>query len=118
MAKFYGGAALIQVSAEKAKIMEKYTNQKDMASGVLGMMDGLIKDLELEIVEMETEEKNAQEDYEKFMADSKEKRSTDTKALEDKEAAKADLEVQVQKLSEEKMAKNGEKLANEAYTTQ
>eukprot|EP00747_Dinoflagellata_sp_TGD_P158767 gnl/TRDRNA2_/TRDRNA2_177841_c7_seq2.p1 gnl/TRDRNA2_/TRDRNA2_177841_c7~~gnl/TRDRNA2_/TRDRNA2_177841_c7_seq2.p1 ORF type:complete len:647 (+),score=258.12 gnl/TRDRNA2_/TRDRNA2_177841_c7_seq2:252-1943(+) len=116
MAKFYHGAAFIQVSEEKAQILEKYTKQGDMASGVLAMMDGLIKDIELEITEMETEENNAQEDYETFMADSKEKRATDTKALEDKEAAKADLEVQIQKLTEEKTAKNEEKLANDMYT--
>ena len=40
---------------------------------------------------MEFEEKDAQEDYEKFIEDSANKRATDSKSLTDKEAAKASL---------------------------
>merc|ERR1719326_2858698 len=99
MAKFYNSASLMQDSSN-SQAFDKYSKQADAGAGVIAMMDGLLHDIEMEITQMETEEKNAQEDYEKFMADSKEKRSTDSKALEDKEAAKADLEVQIQKLSE------------------
>merc|ERR1719213_577701 len=43
----------------------------------------------------EAEEKNSQADYEEFMADSKAKRSEDSKMLTEKEAAKADLETKI-----------------------
>merc|ERR1719450_930978 len=75
------------------------------------MMDLLIKDLAKQITEMETEEKLAQEDYEKFMADSKEKRANDTKSLADKEAAKADLEGDLQVYKEEKKSTQAEAMA-------
>merc|ERR1719261_223412 len=75
------------------------------------MMDLLIKDLTKEITEMETEEKLAQEDYEKFMADSAEKRALDVKTLADKEAAKADLETDLQAYGEELKAKQAEAMA-------
>merc|ERR1719171_1787964 len=75
------------------------------------MMDLLIKDLAKQITEMETEEKLAQEDYEKFMADSAEKRANDTKSLADKEAAKADLEADLQANGEAKKAKQSEAMA-------
>ena len=42
------------------------------------MIDLLIADLEKEMTEAETDEKDAQADYEKFMGDSAEKRTTDS----------------------------------------
>ena len=62
-----------------------YQKKGEESSGVIAMMDLLIKDLAKEITEMETEEKLAQEDYEKFMADSAEKRALDVKTLADKD---------------------------------
>merc|ERR1719265_2194688 len=64
-------------------------------------MDLLLKDITKQITEMETEEKLAQEDYEKFMADSAEKRANDSKSIADKEGAKADLESDLQAKAEE-----------------
>merc|ERR1719407_351411 len=61
-----------------------YAKKGEESSGVIAMMDLLIKDLAKEITEMETEEKLAQEDYEKFMADSAEKRANDAKSVADK----------------------------------
>merc|ERR1711904_359053 len=58
----------------------------------MGMMDGLMKELDKEMTTAEVDEKNAQEEYEEFMSDSAEKRADDTKALTDKTAAKADME--------------------------
>merc|ERR1719453_2796791 len=60
------------------------------------MMDLLIKDLDKEMTVSETEEKDAQADYEVFMKDSADKRAEDTKTLGDKEAAKADTEAALQ----------------------
>merc|ERR1719356_1488207 len=48
------------------------------------------------MTEAETEEKDAQADYETLMADAGEKRTTDSKALTDKEAAKAKGEESLQ----------------------
>merc|ERR1719364_417207 len=75
------------------------------------MMDLLIKDLAKQITEMETEEKLAQEDYVKFMADSAEQRVADTKSLGEKEAAKAGLEADLLKMTEEEKEKKAEAMA-------
>lgn len=56
------------------------------------MLELLVKDIQRQITEAEAEEKNSQKDYEKFVAESAEKRATDTQALESKEAAKAEGE--------------------------
>merc|ERR1719379_2773948 len=66
-----------------------YKKKGEESNGVIAMIDGLIKDLELEMTEAETDEKNAQEDYEQFMKDSAQKRADDSKAIEDKVANKA-----------------------------
>merc|ERR1719161_2872205 len=75
------------------------------------MMDLLIKDLANEITAMETEEKLAQEDYVKFMADSAAKRAADTKSLGEKEAAKAGLEADLVAMLEEEKEKKAEAMA-------
>merc|ERR1719335_1574943 len=56
------------------------------------------------MTEAEAEEKNAQEDYESSMKDSAEKRTTDSKALADKQKAKAELEADLEANGEEKAA--------------
>merc|ERR1719261_442221 len=45
----------------------------------------------------ETEEKDAQEDYEQFMKDFADKRAEDSKTLENKEAALADMQASLEK---------------------
>jgi len=69
-----------------------YAKKSGESNGVMAMMDLLVKDLQKEMTEAETGEKLSQEDYEKLMADSAEKRAEDVKTLNDKEAAKADME--------------------------
>jgi len=56
----------------------------------MAMMDSLVAELEKETTVAETNEKDGQADYEKFMADSKSMRADNSKILEDKTAAKAD----------------------------
>merc|ERR1719291_840838 len=56
------------------------------------MIDILIKDLTLEMTEAETEEKEAQSEYENLMADSAKKRTEDSKTMADKESVKAQTE--------------------------
>merc|ERR1719316_2455011 len=62
-----------------------YQKKGEMSSGVMAMMDMLTADLDKEIQEMEVEEKNAQEEYEEFMATSAEKRAADSKSITEKE---------------------------------
>lgn len=71
---------------------DAYTRKGEEATGVVAMIDLLIKDLAKEMTEAETAEKDAQADYEIAMKDSAEKRRADTKLLTEKSSAKADLE--------------------------
>merc|ERR1719217_470098 len=81
-----------------------YAKQSSAAGGVLAMMDMLVADLDKEIQEMEFEEKDAQIEYEEFMADSAEKRAADSKSITEKEAAKAALEAEIVRMTEEHKA--------------
>jgi len=67
-----------------------FKKKTEESTGVIAMIDLLIKDLDKEMTVAEADEKNAQAEYEQTMADAKEKRATDSKSLEDKESAKAD----------------------------
>jgi len=78
-----------------------YKKQTEEAGGILGMMQMMISDVEKEITESKTEEKNAQEEYDQLMVDSGEKRRMDSKTLSDKESAKADLEKALQQMAKE-----------------
>merc|ERR1719361_2096418 len=55
-------------------------------------MNMLISDLDKDMTEATTEEKDAQTDYEALMKNSAEKRAADSKSLTEKEAAKANME--------------------------
>merc|ERR1719181_153056 len=79
------------------------------------MMDLLAADLDKEIAETETNEKEAQKEYEQFMADSANKRATDSKAIADKEGAKADLEARLLKDEDNKKATTNEAMATHEY---
>merc|ERR1719396_294045 len=78
-------------------------------------MDLLVKDLDKEMAEAETEEKVSQEDYEKTMADSAEKRAQDVKSLNDREAAKADMESALSESVDEQTSTSKEHMATMAY---
>jgi septal ring factor EnvC (AmiA/AmiB activator) len=79
-----------------------YKKKGEEATGVIGMIDLLIADCDKEIQEVETEEKNAQEEYETFMEDSKDKRAADSKSIEEKEGAKAEGEASLEKATLER----------------
>merc|ERR1740138_57465 len=68
-----------------------YTKSSE-SSGVMKLMNMLIADLDKEMTEATTEEKDAQADYELMMKDSAEKRTADSKSLTEKESTKASLE--------------------------
>jgi len=66
--------------------------KNEKSAGVIGMMDMIIKDLEMDMKDAEYEEKTAQEDYAKLMSESEATRQQDSKSITDKSATKADLE--------------------------
>merc|ERR1712087_196289 len=66
------------------------TSKSDEKGGVVAMINLLIKDLDKEMTEAETAEKDSQADYEELMADSAAKRTADSQSLNEKNSAKAD----------------------------
>lgn len=95
-----------------------YKKKGEQSGGVIGMIDSLIAELDMELTEAETEEKLAQEEYEELMADSAQKRAADSKSLADKENLKADTEALLVKLVEEKKSTTHELMATEEYISQ
>merc|ERR1712060_327169 len=95
--------------------MAPYTKKSEESNSVMGMMDLLVKDLDKEMTEAETGEKVSQEDYEKTMADSAEKRAQDAKSLNDREAAKADLESSLEESVDEQASTSKELMATMQY---
>jgi len=69
-----------------------YASKTEENGSVVSMVNLLITDLDKEISEAEAEEKNGQEDYEKLMQDSANKRTADSKSLTEKQGALADGE--------------------------
>merc|ERR1719238_2067212 len=66
------------------------------------MIDLLVKDLDKEMTEAKTEEKDSQADYESMMKDSAAKRADDSKSLANKEKTLADLQAGLQSSTDEK----------------
>jgi len=89
-----------------------YSKKSEESTGVIAMLDLLVKDLDKEINEMGIEEKNSQAEYESFMQDSAKKRAADSTAVTDKEGAKADAEAALQKNSADKKSTVAEAMAN------
>merc|ERR1712190_557194 len=81
-----------------------YATKSEENTGVIAMLDLLSKDLEKEMTEATTEEKDAQADYEQLMKDSAAKRTLDSKALEGKGSSKADTEAELQAHESQKSA--------------
>merc|ERR1719371_127178 len=79
------------------------------------MIDLLIADIDKDIQTSEVEEKDAQSDYEKMMADASEKRAQDSKAITDKESAKAETETDLQSNKESKQSKTMEAMETAKY---
>jgi septal ring factor EnvC (AmiA/AmiB activator) len=75
---------------------DAYAKKSEEHTGVVQMINLLITDLDKEMAEAETTEKDSQADYEQLMADSAEKRATDSKNLADKESDKAETEGDLQ----------------------
>jgi type IV secretory pathway VirB10-like protein len=89
-----------------------YSKKSEESTGVIAMIDLLVKDLDKELNEMGVEEKNSQAEYESFMKDSAEKRAADSAAIAEKEGAKADAEAALQKNTADKKSTVNEAMAN------
>merc|ERR1719229_1883381 len=120
-------AALVQVSermrltsavASPPETWDAYAKKTEESAGVIAMMDLLIKDLDQEMTEAETEEKDSQADYDKTIADAKDKRTTDSKALTSKAAVKADLESDLLATKDDSASTAKELMATDKYISQ
>mmetsp|Transcript_23289 Transcript_23289/g.45237 ORF Transcript_23289/g.45237 Transcript_23289/m.45237 type:complete len:687 (-) Transcript_23289:45-2105(-) len=69
-----------------------YKKKGEEHGGVVAMINMLREDLIKKITVMETEEREAQSDYEQYVAEVTKKRALDSKALSDKEGEKAEIE--------------------------
>jgi len=92
-----------------------YTKKAEGSNGVIAMMNVLVSDLDKEMTISETENKNAQAEYEETIADASDKRRQDSKSLTDKEAAKADLEGALEKSTADKKSTNKDLMGTEKY---
>jgi len=92
-----------------------YSKKTEESSGVMAMMALLIKDLEKEMTEATTTEKDSQADYEAMMKDSAEKRATDSKSLADKSSALADAEADLESHNSAKASAGKELMATLSY---
>merc|ERR1711870_31604 len=118
-----GAAVLAQISVHHGKAAPApppatwgaYATKSQENTGVIAMIDLLIKDLAKEMNEAKTEEKDAQSDYEQMMGDSAAKRTADSKSLTEKGSAKADTEAQLQAHAEAKAAGGKELMATMKY---
>jgi len=114
-----GVSAFVQVSARKEApppppaTAAAYKKKGDESNGVIAMMDLLVKDLDEEMTVAETEEKNAQAEYEQTIADAGDKRRQDSKSLTDKEAAKADTTSALEKAVSDKKSATKEHMIND-----
>merc|ERR1719476_1315271 len=106
-----GIAVLSQVSAHNQlndapppppETFGAYKKKSGEHSSVLAMIDLLVQDLDKEMTEARTAEKDAQADYEELMRDSASKRTSDSALLTEKTATKASLEGDLQNLRDTK----------------
>jgi len=106
----YGAAAFAQVSAHgqdsdsvapppPPETFDAYSKKGQENAGVTEMMQILMTDLEKEMTQMTTDEKESQKEYEEFIAEAAATRKTDTQTLKNKEAAKADAEAKLEQLT-------------------
>jgi len=92
-----------------------YQKKSEDSMGVMAMVDLLIADLDKEMTEAETTEKDAQSDYEAAMKDAADKRTADSKLLGEKESIKAESEADLEAKTEAKAATSAELMSTMKY---
>jgi len=93
-----------------------YNKNAEGGNGVIAMMDLLLKDIDGEMTEMKVTERQAQEEYEEFMADAAEKRQQDSKTITNKSAVKADTEARLEEEKSDHKTTVTELMANDKTT--
>jgi len=122
MSKFYGFAQVKAHMQDQGapppppETAGAYKKKSGENAGVIQMMNVLIGDLTKENQEMKFDEKDAQKEYEQFMADSTDKRAIDAKSVAEKEAARADTTAKLQNHKEELKSTVAELYANMEYS--
>jgi len=101
----YGFTQLTLLSRARA---QHESSASGKANGVIALLDQIIKDIELSIQEAKHDEKVAQRDYERTMKDAATKRLDDSKLMVEKQAAKADEQVELETVSEHLATKNNQ----------
>jgi chromosome segregation ATPase len=94
---------------------DAYAKKTEENTGVISMIDLLVQDLDKEMTEAETEEKNAQSEYDKTIADAKVDRVGLSKSLKEKTATKADLTSDLETLKADKKSTSMELMATEKF---
>jgi len=92
-----------------------YTKKTEESTGVIAMIDLLVKDLDKELQEAAVMEEDAQKEYEEMMAESATKRADDSKAMSDKTALKASEEEALMTEEETKAATEKELMQTLEY---
>merc|ERR1712013_602453 len=117
-----GITAFVQVSALRKDApaplpatWDAYAKKGGESNGVIAMIDLLVADLEKEMTEGTADEKNAQADYETMTKEAAAKRTTDSKSLTDKTAAKADMEGELQAHIDQRAGAGRELMATDKY---
>merc|ERR1719221_927160 len=89
-----GISALVQgsVAPPPPPAQATYSKKTGESTGVIGMINILIQELDKEVTEGKTNEADAQADYEQAMKDAAEERAANSKSLNDKMGAKAATE--------------------------
>jgi chromosome segregation ATPase len=119
------GIGLVQISAHSHKKAApppppstgSYSKKTEEGTGVISMIDVLVKDLDKEMQESQVSESDAQADYEASMADAASKRAADSKSITEKTSAKAQAEEMLQAETDKK-AETSTMLAETIYYIQ
>merc|ERR1719484_153192 len=95
-----------------------YQKKDGKSNGVIALMEMLAKELEDGITESKNEEKTAQVDYERLMAESQKTRAQNVESITADEAAKADLDTKIESTKQKKASQETELSNIKGYITQ
>merc|ERR1719487_2598609 len=82
--------------------------KSESSSGVLAMIDDMVRDVEKDMAEAKRDEEEAQKDYEEEMNDAATKRSDDSKLIVTKVGEKAEKTTALEDTKEAKRTKSGQ----------
>merc|ERR1719379_1591991 len=82
--------------------------KSESSSGIINMIDEMIKEMEDEMAEAKRDEEEAQKDYEENMNDAATKRSDDSKLMVTKEGEKAEKTTKLEEMKASKRTKKGQ----------